>query len=182
MYFIESKNCYLKKLSLEHCTSEYLGWLNDPEVNRYLETGDFPTSTKDLQDYINQIPRNELFLAIHSKENNSHIGNIRIHKIDFKNGLAEYGIMIGDKTKWGKGYAREVSIEVLRHCFNRLNLRKITLGVFSNNTSAIKSYEKMGFLIEGNYKEHLFHENKYEDIIRMAIFKNQFNDMHMTVS
>lgn len=180
MFFIESKNCFLRKLSLNHCTTDYVGWLNDNEVNRYLETGDFPTSVIDIQKYINQIQPNELFLAIHLKENDIHIGNIRIHKIDFKNGLAEYGIMIGDKTQWGKGLATEVSVAVFQHCFNRLNLRKITLGVLSNNIHAIKSYERMGFLVEGIYKEHIYFEGKYENVTRMSIFKSQFKDLNIT--
>ena len=37
------------------------------------------------------------------------IGNTGLHKIDFRNRTAEFGIMIGEKDCWGKGYGTETA-------------------------------------------------------------------------
>jgi hypothetical protein len=65
-------------LGLEHVSDEYVNWLNDAEVIRYLETGGDYTREK-LQDFLSSVEKNQiLFWAIHLKSNNKHIGNINI--------------------------------------------------------------------------------------------------------
>ena len=104
------------------------------------------------------------------KKNNFHIGNVKVDPINKFHGLGEFGIMIGEKSEWGKGYAKESTITIINYCFKKIKLRKITLGVVEDNIAAFKMYEKIGFLIEGKYKNHGFYNNKYCNMIRMAIF------------
>jgi RimJ/RimL family protein N-acetyltransferase len=49
-------------------------------------------------------------------------------------------------------------------------LRKITLGVVRQNTQAVALYEKLGFVTEGIYKEHLVYDGIYYDVLRMSLF------------
>lgn len=63
------------------------------------------------------------------KENGKHIGNIKIDPISKRHGTGEYGILIGDRNTWGKGYAAEATIGILKYCFQELGLRRITLEV-----------------------------------------------------
>lgn len=172
---LESDRLICKKLLLEHCTAQYVSWLNDKEVYRYLETGGNYT-LELLREYLASVQANEkiLFWAIHLKGTHQHIGNIKIDPVNTRHGLGEYGILMGERSQWGKGYAKEASILVVDHCFKILNLRKITLGVVDKNTAAIALYKSLGFEIEGVYKKHGFYENKYHDIIRMALFNPNF--------
>ena len=172
--FLETDRLFLEKIGLKHCSVEYISWLNDPEVNRYLETGCFPIDMKKLEDYISDTSSEEIFLAIIDKKLNKHIGNIRLHSIDFRNGLAELGIMIGDRLSWGNGYAREAISVVLNHVFRKLNVRKITLGLVTENIGALTLYQKIGFQKEGVFREHHYYEGSYRDIIRMAIFQRDW--------
>tara|TARA_B110000238_G_C15969974_1_gene371306 strand:- start:39 stop:575 length:537 start_codon:yes stop_codon:yes gene_type:complete len=171
---LQSKNLIFKPLSLKHLSSDYVNWLNDKEVNKYLESGN-NYSIKKLKDFLIEVEKNDIyFWAIHLKESDTHIGNIKIDPINYKHGLGEYGILIGRKSEWGKGYAKETSFIILKYCFETIGLRKITLGVVENNISALKLYKKIGFLVEGIYKKHGLYNNKYCDIIRMAIFSDSF--------
>lgn len=53
-------------------------------------------------------------------------------------------------------------------------LHKIFLRVFSNNISAIKAYEKAGFIYEGTAKEDiLLPDGTYQDIVFMSIIKTE---------
>lgn len=172
---LESDRLVCKKLSLEHCTDQYVSWLNDKEVYRFLETGG-NYSLELLREYLASVQANEkiLFWAIHLKSNHQHIGNIKIDPVNTRHGLGEYGILMGERSQWGKGYAKEASILVVDYCFKILNLRKITLGVVDKNTTAIALYKSLGFEIEGVYKKHGFYENEYHDVIRMALFNLDF--------
>jgi len=173
---LNSDRLVLNPLALTHCTNEYLAWMNNPEVYRYLETGgDY--KIEDLRKYLESVEANPfmLFWAIHLKENGKHIGNVKIDPINKRHGLGEYGIMMGDSDEWGKGYAKEASEIVINHCFRDLRLRKITLGVVEDNRAAVNLYKKLGFCTEGIYKDHGYYDGKLCNLIRMAIF-NTAND------
>ncbi|MCA5004083.1 GNAT family N-acetyltransferase [Sphingobacterium bovistauri] len=166
----------LVPISLDFCTQQYVSWLNDPEVYRYLETrGNY--TLVELKEYLSSVIQgNVLMWAIVTKDSKRHIGNIKIDPINKLHGLAEYGILMGEKEEWGKGYAKEASQSVIDYCFGEnLNLRKITLGVVKDNEVAVKLYENLGFRKEGLYEKHVVYDGKSYDIVRMAIFNPSVN-------
>ena len=145
---LETTRLTLKPLNKYFLSQDYVDWMNDDEVNRYLESGGDYTLEK-LQQYLEEVERNpKYFWAIRLKETNKHIGNIKIDPINLNDISGEYGIMIGDRSTWGKGIAKEASEIVLAFCFETLQLKKITLGVQKNNLKAIRLYEKLGFTLE----------------------------------
>tara|TARA_X000000368_G_C22652844_1_gene546072 strand:+ start:81 stop:629 length:549 start_codon:yes stop_codon:yes gene_type:complete len=171
---IESQRLKLVRLSKKHVTSEYVSWINDSETNMYLETrGNY--SLDLLSSYIDEKYKNEVFIwAIHRKDSNVHIGNIKIDPIDTKKKTGEYGILIGDKKSWGKGFAKEATIRILKYCFYKLNLRKITLGVIEENLKAISLYKNIGFTIDKINKDVGVYNNKLCNAVRMSIHINDF--------
>jgi [ribosomal protein S5]-alanine N-acetyltransferase len=170
---LETERLILNPLSMKHYSQDYVDWLNDIDVYKYLETGGNYT-LEMLEDYLQEVEAKDIyFWAIHLKSNNCHIGNIKIDPVNVRHGFAEYGIMMGRKSEWGKGYAREASLKILEYCFKELNLRKINLGVVIENTSAYNLYKNIGFELEGIFKEHGLYQGKYCDIARMAIFNKR---------
>jgi RimJ/RimL family protein N-acetyltransferase len=144
---LEGDRTILKPLRESFCTQKYLSWLNDPEVYKYLSSGGEFTMDQ-LVNFVRVKNFEDIFFwAIIVKQNNNHIGNIKIDKIDKKDLHGEYGIMIGDKSVWGMGYAAEVSKIVIDFCFNVIGLKEIRLGVHKENIPAIKLYQKLGFSI-----------------------------------
>lgn len=165
-----SERLVLIPMNESFCSDSYLSWLNDPEVYKYLESeGNYTMDA--LKKYIENAVKNKLFFwAICIKYNGKHIGNIKIDPIHPIHGLGEYGIMIGEKSEWGKGYAFEASKLVIDYCFYTLGIRKINLGVDEENISAVNLYKKLGFITEGLYKNHIVYDSKYHNSLRMALF------------
>ena len=171
---LTSERLVFKRLSVDHISTEYLSWLNDPEVNVFIETkGNY---TMDLlKSYIEKQYKNEVyFWAIHLKDSNKHIGNIKIDPIKLKTKSGEYGILIGDKLNWGKGYAKEASIRILKYCFKELKLSKITLGVVEDNIKAALLYKNMGFTIDEIKKDAGIYNNKLCNALRMSLHVENF--------
>jgi RimJ/RimL family protein N-acetyltransferase len=167
---LESDRLVLEPLSLKFLSQRYVDWMNDELVNLYLESGGDYTFNK-LKSYLLNVETSTMyFWAIKIKDTNEHIGNIKIDPINSKHLFGEYGILIGDRTSWGKGFAKEASKLVLDYCFSTIHLRKINLGVLSTNHKAIALYKKLGFTQEGCFKSHSYFKGVYVDSIRMAIF------------
>ena len=172
---IESQRLILRPLNLSHLSNNYVSWLNDFEVSKYIiSAGDY--NYKKLEKYLEDIEKKDIyFWAIHLKTNNKHIGNIKIDPINTKHGLGQYGIMLGDKSEWSKGFAKESSLAIIDFCFNELRLRKITLEVIVDNNVAFKLYKKIGFVVEGLRKNQEFHNNTFCDSCIMAIFNPEYS-------
>jgi RimJ/RimL family protein N-acetyltransferase len=168
---IETLRFYLERLEIRHASQEYVDWLNNCQVNRFLESGGNYT-LEMLKDFLLDVSNEDIyFWAIKDKLNNQHLGNIKIDPINLKHGWGEYGILIGDQSYWGKGVGFEVSRAVIDFCFEgNLKLRKINLGVRAENIAAIALYKKLGFEIEGVYKKHSVTSTGFDDVLRMAIF------------
>lgn len=166
---LESSRLFLKPLNSSFLSEDYLHWMNDKKIVKYMSTGgDY--NLKRLNDYLEDLNENpKYFWAIILKKNHKHIGNVKIDPIDFSNKTGEYGIMIGEKTVWGQGIACESSKLALKYCFNELGLKKIYLGVIAENKRAIQSYKSIGFSEEYFKKKFHYLKGKYHDFIRMSV-------------
>jgi len=166
---LQSERLTYRRVSQEHVSEAYVSWINDIEVNMYLETrGNYTLSL--LKEYIqNQYSKEVYFWAIHLKDSDNHIGNIKIDPINTQNNSGEYGILIGDKSSWGKGYGKEASNTIINYCFEELKLSKITLGVIEDNTNAVNLYKKIGFKIYGILKGSKTYNNKISNSLRMSL-------------
>ena len=168
---IAGKRIYLRELVLDDATAEYCSWLNDPAVNKYLETRQ--AAIEDLKAFIQkQIDNpNSFFVGIFDKSNDKHIGNIKLEPIDWDKKKAALGILIGNKEYWGKGIGTEATKLMIDYAFNRLGLNEIGLGVISENMPARKMYERVGFEVVEVKKNAIDHDGKLYDDVIMAIKK-----------
>ncbi|WP_429104547.1 GNAT family N-acetyltransferase [Aeromonas allosaccharophila] len=144
----------IRKLELSDINNTYCSWLNDPEVNRYLESRFTKWDIEKLTNYYMENNREGLFLAILDLTEKKHIGNVKLSIIDKKNSSTGLGIMIGDKNYWGRGIATEVIKIVTDYCFSQLNIQKITAGAYGDNHASINAFIKNGFSIEGETLGH----------------------------
>ena len=61
--------------------------------------------------------------------------------------------------------------------FNEMNLHKISLLTYGFNKRAIRSYEKVGFKVEGVLKDNIYRDGQYQDEIIMSIFKDEWKSI-----
>ncbi|MCI0577819.1 MAG: GNAT family N-acetyltransferase [Chloroflexi bacterium] len=174
--YIAGRQVYLRPLEQEDINERYLGWLNDPEVNRYLETGVFPYTQAELEQFYQQVTgsRDQVILAIVDKESDRHIGNVKLGPIHWVHRRATFGILVGEKQFWHKGVGTEATRLMVAYGFFRLNLRRIDLGVYAEHEAAVRAYEKVGFRVEGRFREAMFHEGRYKDHLWMGLLRSEY--------
>jgi RimJ/RimL family protein N-acetyltransferase len=170
-YFLESERLAFRELNASDANERYYSWLNDPEINQFLENRFFPSSIESIREYILSMNASKanLFCAILLKDGNRHIGNIKLGPINWIHRYAEIGLLLGEKDCWGKGYATEAIKSIVDFGFAQLNLHKITAGCYETNIGSSKAFQKAGFMIEGMQKSQFFSKGKYIDGIRMGI-------------
>jgi RimJ/RimL family protein N-acetyltransferase len=180
--FLSGRRVYLRPLGRDDLNDTYLGWLNDPEVTRYMETGTFPTTREELEHYYQSAggTRDRIMLAIVEAATGLHIGNIKLEPIQWVHRRATLGIMIGDKRFWGRGISTEACRLTVQHAFRSLNLRRIELGVYADHSAAIRVYERLGFRVEGRLRQTLFREDRYWDSLCMGLLREEFVDSEST--
>jgi RimJ/RimL family protein N-acetyltransferase len=72
-----------------------------------------------------------------------YIGTIELY--DIRGGRATLGIIIGEKSHWGKGYGPEAISALLEHAFDVLGLDTVRLSTFDDNPRAQAAFRKVGF-------------------------------------
>ena len=142
-----SKNIYIRQLDEISATEDYLLWLNDPDINKYLEVRHFPPKTiNDLKKSILKIEKDPyaIIFGIYLT-NNKFIGTLKLHSINSYHNFAYIGIMIGDKQSHGKGYGLE-ALSLLIEYSKRLNIKYLYAGCYGSNIASFKCFLKAGFV------------------------------------
>ena len=98
------------------------------------------------------------------------IGSTYLRDINREIGKGEFGIFIGEDDAVGRGYGTEAAKLIVSYAFGNLKLHKVYLRVLDENLVAKKSYEKVGFKEEGHFRDEVFLNGEYKDVIFMAIF------------
>jgi RimJ/RimL family protein N-acetyltransferase len=74
----------------------------------------------------------------------------------------------------GRGIGTEAMRQLVRFGFERRNLRRIHLIVVASNAGAIRSYEKVGFVLEGRLREHCWVNGEWVDELRMGLLRSEW--------
>lgn len=174
--FLTGKKVYLRLLDESDIGEEYIQWLNDPEVTRYLGTSRFPATPSSIRKYLERFEDSTfgLILAIIDMESDQHIGNVTLSRIDWIHRRGDTGIMIGRKEFWGKGYAFEAWSLLIEFAFKQLGLYKITAGAIAEHASSVSVLKRLGFQIEGILRKECFIDGEYRDAIRMGLLREEF--------
>jgi ribosomal-protein-alanine N-acetyltransferase len=170
---LTGERIYLRRVRPDDVNETYCRWMNDPEVNKYLESRFSPHTMASLREYVagKQGDEKNAFFAIILKQGPRHIGNIKLGPIDTIHRLADIGLMIGEKDCWGQGYASEAIRLVVGYAFGRLNLHKLTAGCYAPNQGSLKAFLKVGFLQEGLRRSHCLCDGKYVDDIQLGLIR-----------
>ena len=132
-------------------TDEYVAWLNDPQVNQYLETRFVEQTHADVRRYVRDQAdaADAVFLAIVRRADGRHIGNLRIGAIDPHHRSATIALVIGDRGAWGQGLGSDAIGAATRYAFTALGLDKLTARCYATNLASIRAFEKAGWRHEG---------------------------------
>ena len=153
----------------------FVKWFNDPEVNKFLLVRRMTLRGERvwIKNKLKSKDKSSIHFSIDTTEG-IHIGAIDLRHIDLQNKDSDFGIMIGDKKYWSKGYGSDAMQALINFAFKKLKLHRIYLTVYIYNKRAVKMYEKLGFKHEGMNREGNFWNGRFWDSYRMGILDREW--------
>ena len=153
-------------------TSKIIAWRNNPRVRNnfiYQELLTPETHLNWIKTMIETGKAIQFIIVNHNNKISHDIGSVYFRDINSVHKKAEYGIFIGEDKALDFGYGTLACKLACRYGFEVMNLHKIFLRVFSDNFSAIRSYEKSGFIREGLLRDDVYINGKFRDILIMSM-------------
>lgn len=154
-------------------------WVNDPEVvDNLSDAFVYPHSLTQTENWLTAKieGKGDKGFVIAYKGSEDYIGQIDLVKIDWRNRVAEMGIVIGAAKNRGRGFGSEAIRLLQQFAFETLNLNKIELTVHDYNKWAKRCYQKCGFSEEGRLREHFYRQGKYTDTLLMGILRREYEE------
>lgn len=177
--FLAGQRLDLRPLIEADASGAYSHWFNDAEVCRGNSHHVFPYHSEAAVEYIQRVNRSrtDLVLAIIGRKNRRHIGNVALQNICWINRTAEFAIIIGDRTAWGKGLGTEAGRLLCGHGFQALNLNRIYCGSFEANTAMKKLALSLGMKEEGRRRQAAYKAGRYVDVIEYGVLRAEYEKL-----
>jgi RimJ/RimL family protein N-acetyltransferase len=150
--------------------------MNDFEVTRTLALGMQPMTEESEEAWFESASHGEgqVHFTIYTLPDLDPIGNTGLMEVDHRARTAEFGIAIGDKSRWNQGIGTEVARLMLEYGFLGLGLHNIWLQAYSYNPAGIKAYTRAGFREVGRRREAKRFGGKAYDVVFMDCIATEF--------
>ena len=156
----------------------YDRWFNDFEVGMPYFVQLRPHTREAREAWYEQLAKDDpsvVNFQIYERTTMRPIGRTFLNQIDLFERTADFGLFIGEKDCWGKGYGTETATLVLDYGFTLLRLHNIMLRVDSFNERAIRAYKRAGFREFGRRHEACPRGDRSYDIVHMECLSTDFN-------
>lgn len=151
-----------------------LKWFNDPEVTRWLETGDWPLTRGAEEEFFSAAERagkGSVQFAVESLQG-EHVGFSGLRSIDWQSRVAVSGSVIGRKDMWNKGIGGDAMRVRNHYAFEVLGLRLLIATVIADNAASLAMLAKAGYEEVGRVPERYWKRGAYRDQIILALHRD----------
>lgn len=124
-----------------------------------------------------QTNHNAYLFAIRRLHDETVVGIIELDGILWSHRTSWISLAIGSPTDRRQGIGTDALQILLRYAFHELNLYRLQLTVFSYNLAAIRLYQKLGFVQEGVFRQHLQRDGQRHDMLLYGLLFPEWNHL-----
>jgi len=179
---IETARLKIVLFEERHLTERYVSWLNDSETMRFSEQRHVKHTLASCREYWQSFKGTKnYFWAIEKLDlQHTHIGNMNAY-LDERHNIADVGLLIGERSSWGKGLGTEAFGAACTFLFSAHSLRKITAGTVSANKGMLNIMWRSGMVEDGRRVRHFVYDNVETDLVFGALFRESWAAMKTAV-
>lgn len=101
------------------------------------------------------------------------VGLSNFTEIDWLNNRCFWGFYIGE-TEVPRGTGLLMGYLSMEYAFEQFKIRKVCSHVLAGNKVSLNYHKKLGFSEEGLFKQHIKKNDRYEDVIYLALFNDDW--------
>lgn len=155
---IRTEHLVLRDIRIEDISDDYILWLNDFDIIKYLEIRFVEQTRQKVEEYIqsklDDIVHSNHF-GVYDQKGKRLIGTVTLPNINIYHKFADISFVIGLPDAQRKGYATEAMQAVIKYVFKYCKLEKLWAGYYESNVGSSKVLNKCGFKVEGRIEKKL---------------------------
>ena len=151
-------------------------WRNSGEVSKYMYTDEKITTEQQLQ-WFKKISTDASQKYWIIEYEGKKLGLASLYSIKPKFKTCYWAFYLGDTSVRGAGIGSKVEFNVLKYVFEEMKFNKLLCEVFVFNDAVIKMHEKFGFKRESYFREHIFKNGEYHDVVGLAMLSKEWNEV-----
>ncbi|MDA8796633.1 GNAT family N-acetyltransferase [Aquiluna sp.] len=165
---------HLRPLVESDATLDYVAWLRDTDVNRFLEVRHNPPNQTELKTWIRKCAEDASRQNFAVLSDASFIGTASILAVDKFNGTFQTGWMIGNKSYWGGKTSLSVMAALFDKGFADEAMRKCFGRVFACHAKARIANRAIGMIEEARITDSHLLDGEEVDTIIVSITRQQW--------
>lgn len=138
------------------------GWFEDLDVTATILRR-FPPGLSDQEEWLRRMATDPNAILWAVEHEGRLVGTTGVHDIDWHGGHGTTGLVLGDKSVWGRGIAREVMGMRTRFLFTETTLRSLRSGYLDGNVPSAKAQAGAGYREVGRWHEAYFRGGAWRD-------------------
>jgi RimJ/RimL family protein N-acetyltransferase len=151
---LETKRFALRSLKPSDTSERWINWLNDPELMHPINEPVRKWTARELMASVANVDNRSRFLiGIFDLASQVQIGYYMV-RVSPLNRIANFNVVIGEKSWWGKGVVNETRAALLDEFFNNRGIEKATGNPLVRNFPAVFNYKAQGWRHEGTFRGH----------------------------
>lgn len=171
---LETPRYRLRTLTEADATDRYLSWLHDAEVMRYVFSRVQDHTRDSVREYIRQHDGLTAFLlGIFDHADGIHVGNFSARG-DPISGVAQLGVLIGDRRHWGRGVVLEARAALLDFLFGPAGLQRVEGVVYGNHAASLFNYQAQGWRMDGRLPEPAMCDGREVEILQFSMSRENW--------
>lgn len=175
---IRTSRLVLRDIELADVSDDYVAWLNDPEVTKFLEVRFAEQTRERVEDYVRAKLRDTVsskHFGVYDQGGARLVGTVTLPVVKARHKSADISFVIGHRDARGKGYATEAIHGVVYYAFRHAGLEKLWAGYYDGHVGSAKALAKNGFREEGRLvRELVDHSGRRVDHVLVGLLAEDF--------
>jgi [ribosomal protein S5]-alanine N-acetyltransferase len=151
-----------------------LRWMNDPEITASLDLN-LGVTRRQEEAFFDRMegPNDNDFVWAVLDDQEQHVGFIALHAIHWRHRSATGGLVLGERSAWGRGLATDAVRVRTRFAFDQVGLHRVEGHTI--NPAMARVYEKAGYRHEGTLREKVWRDGRWHDAEVYSILDRDYS-------